>query len=211
MAARGVDGRLFDSDLLERLSRVHPVTPALVWVPLIAVLLWRSLTGPSLGSGTWVTLAAAGLLVWTLTEYAVHRFLFHLSPTTAWRRRLQFILHGIHHAHPGDRTRLLMPLAPAAIGHGAFYGLFRGLLGPIWVEPFFAFFLLGYLAYDYIHFALHHGTPRSRLRRQLRRWHMLHHFGDSRARWGVSSPLWDVVFRTAGDGPRGRSRGLSPR
>jgi sterol desaturase/sphingolipid hydroxylase (fatty acid hydroxylase superfamily) len=206
MDAREAGGRLFDSDMLDRLSRVHPVTPLVAWAPVIAWLLWRSLAGPALGAA-WLGLAGAGLLVWTLTEYAVHRFVFHMRPTTPGRRRLQFALHGIHHEYPDDPTRLLIPLAPAIIGAAAFYGLFLGVLGPVWVEPFFAFFLIGYLTYDYIHFALHHWRFRTRLGRRLRRQHMLHHFRDAGANWGVSSPLWDLVFHTQG-GRRGDPRSL---
>jgi sterol desaturase/sphingolipid hydroxylase (fatty acid hydroxylase superfamily) len=196
MGKREVSGRLFDNVLLERLSHVHPVTPLLVWTPVIAWLLWRSFTVHGLGAGAVTGLGAAGLLAWTLTEYLVHRFVFHGSPTSPGRRHLQFVLHGIHHAYPNDPTRLVMPPAVAILGHTALYWVFRSLLGQVWVEPFFALFLMGYLAYDYIHLALHQGRPRTRLGRYLRRWHMLHHFENTRARWGVSSPLWDHVFST---------------
>jgi dihydroceramide fatty acyl 2-hydroxylase len=189
--------RLFENSLLERLSRVHPLTPLLLWAPIVAWLLWRSLAVHRLQGATVVGLGAAGLLVWTLTEYLVHRFVFHLRSSTPRRRRLQFMLHGIHHANPDDRTRLLMPPAAAIIAHTAFYGLFRAVLGGQWIEPFFAFFLVGYLVYDYLHLALHRGTLPTRLGRHLRRQHMLHHYATPKARWGVSSPLWDHAFRTA--------------
>jgi dihydroceramide fatty acyl 2-hydroxylase len=191
--------RLFENPLLERLSRVHPLTPLALWLPVIAALLWPFARAPRPGAGAVAALAVAGLLAWTLTEYLVHRFVFHLEATTPTRRRLQFIVHGIHHEAPDDPTRLLMPPAPAIIGIATLYGIFRVLLGQPYVAPFFAFFLIGYLAYDYIHFAVHHGRPRTRLGRFLRRWHMLHHFATPEARWGVSSPLWDHIFRTAGE------------
>jgi sterol desaturase/sphingolipid hydroxylase (fatty acid hydroxylase superfamily) len=188
--------RLFDSDLLERLSRAHPLAPLLLWAPVVALLLWRSVAVQGLGIGSLVALAAAGLFVWSLTEYLVHRFVFHLKPTTPGRRRLQFVLHGVHHADPDDLGRLLIPPAPAIIASLAFYALFRIVLGPVWVEPFFAFFLMGYLAYDYIHLGVHRGTLPTELGRYLRRQHMLHHHATPEARWGVSSPLWDHVFRS---------------
>jgi hypothetical protein len=194
MARNRQSPRLFESDLLERLSHVHPLTPLLVWGPVVAWLLWRS---AALGVGTLVPLAAAGLVIWTLIEYLVHRFVFHHRPRSAAGRRLVFIMHGVHHEAPDDPTRLLMPPAAALIGLAAVYGALRVLLGSLWVEPCFAFFLIGYLVYDYTHLALHR-CPRTRLGRALRRWHMLHHFATPEARWGVSSPLWDRVFRTGG-------------
>ncbi len=123
-------------------------------------------------------LAAGGLLVWTFTEYAMHRFVFHLAPSSPGRRRLQFMVHGVHHEQPDDPMRLLMPPVPAAILAGVLYGLFRMALGPALIDPFFASFLAGYLAYDYTHLAIHRGRPRTRLGRYLRRHHMRPPFRD---------------------------------
>jgi sterol desaturase/sphingolipid hydroxylase (fatty acid hydroxylase superfamily) len=196
MEMQGQSVRLFENDWLERLSHVHPLTPLLVWAPVIAWLLWRSLAMHRLSLGTVAGLAAAGLLAWTLTEYLVHRFLFHLQPRSRAAQRLVFVVHGVHHATPDDPTRLLMPTAPAITAFALLYALFWALLGHPWVEPFFAFFLVGYLAYDYTHLAVHRGRLTTRHGRFLRRWHMLHHHATPGARWGVSSPLWDHIFRT---------------
>lgn len=200
--------RLFANDVLEGLSRVHPLVPALVWAPLIIWLLWRSFAMHHLEGGIVAVLGAGGLIVWTFTEYAVHRFVFHLAPTSPGRRRLQFVAHGVHHEDPDDPTRLLMPPAPAAIAVAVLYGFFRIVLGSTWVDPFFASFLMGYLAYDYTHFAIHRGHPRTRLGRYLRRRHMLHHFVTPDARWGVTSPLWDWIFRTTAEQPASQRRRL---
>lgn len=198
MTRRGQSLRLFESDLLERLSHVHPMTPLLVWTAVIAWLLWRSVMVSRLEGAVLAQLAAAGLLVWSLTEYLVHRFLFHFQPRSSVGRRLVFAVHGVHHETPDDPTRLLMPPAPAVIGCIILYAAFWAMLGHPLIEPFFAFFLIGYLGYDYTHFWLHRGRPRTRLGRALKRWHMLHHFATPQARWGVSSPLWDHVFGTTG-------------
>jgi dihydroceramide fatty acyl 2-hydroxylase len=191
--------RLFRNRLLEHLSLVHPVFPVLFWTPVIGWLLQRSVVVHHLGAGTVVVLAGAGLAVWSLAEYVIHRFVFHLAPSSPGGKRLQYIVHGVHHDHPRDPLRLLMPPAPAAVVATMLYGLFRVVLGPAWVDPFFASFLTGYLLYDYTHLALHRRNPRTRLGRYLRRRHMLHHFVTPDARWGVTSPFWDWVFRTTGE------------
>lgn len=190
--------RLFDNAVLDSLSSVHPVAPALVWAPLALLLYWRSFAVHHLGGWEAALLAAGGLFMWTFTEYALHRFVFHLAPSTPRRRRLQFLVHGVHHEQPDDPRRLLMPLAPAGVLAVVLYGLFRMALGPVRIDPFFASLLVGYLAYDYTHLAIHRGRPRTRLGRSLRRNHMRHHFVTPDARWGVTSPLWDWVFRTTG-------------
>jgi sterol desaturase/sphingolipid hydroxylase (fatty acid hydroxylase superfamily) len=198
--------RLFENRVLEGLTRVHPFTPALLWVPVVAWLLWRSFAIDRLDGGGVAALAGGGLLVWSFSEYVIHRFVFHLTLSSPGRRRLQFIVHGVHHAHPDDPMRLLIPPAPAAVAAAVFYGLFRTLLGPASADPFFAAFLAGYLTYDYTHLAIHHRRPRTRLGRYLRRYHMQHHFVTPDARWGVTSPLWDWVFRTTGQPPASPSR-----
>jgi dihydroceramide fatty acyl 2-hydroxylase len=201
MPTPGQSVRLFDNGVLERFSHVHPLTPLMLWMPVVTWLMWRSITVERLGTATVVALGATGLITWSLAEYALHRFVFHLAPASPARRRLQFVVHGVHHEDPEDSTRWLMPPAPAAAAATILFALFHAVLGPAWVQPFFAFFLIGYLAYDYTHFAVHHGGLRTRLGRYLRRRHMLHHFATPDARWGVTSPLWDWVFRTAGERP----------
>jgi dihydroceramide fatty acyl 2-hydroxylase len=77
-----------------------------------------------------------------------------------------------------------------------FFWGFTALFGTPAAYPLFAGFIMGYLAYDYMHYHVHHHRPNTQLGKQLREQHMRHHFQDHRYGFGVSSPLWDVVFRT---------------
>jgi sterol desaturase/sphingolipid hydroxylase (fatty acid hydroxylase superfamily) len=187
--------RMFESDLIERFSRIHPSTPFVAWVPVIGVLLYRSVRfGLSLPAIAGLFLL--GALTWTLAEYVLHRYLFHWVNETAWGQRLHFLLHGVHHDYPNDKDRLVMPLG-ASIPFGIlFYLVFLSALGVATTQPFFAGFVLGYLGYDGTHYAIHHFRPRTRLGKWLRRHHMLHHHADHEGGFGVSTPLWDLVFRT---------------
>jgi fatty acid desaturase len=188
--------RVFDNPVLESLTHVHPVTPLLMWGPLAVWLIWRSFAVHHLTLGTVAGFAVLGLFTWSLTEYVLHRYLFHLRPAGPFRARLQFVIHGLHHADPADPTRLVIPPVPSSLAGLVFYAVFRAALGPTWVEPFFAFFAVGYLLYDYIHWASHRVVFRNRVGKFLKRHHALHHFETPDARWGVSSPLWDHIFRT---------------
>jgi|SRR5215470_1680334 len=199
MLVRRPQVRLFRSEALERLSHVHPATPMLLWAPVVAWLLWRSVVVERLEVATVIALGTAGLIAWSFAEYVLHRFVFHLTSTSPCARRLQFVMHGIHHHDPDDSTRWLMPPVPAMAGAAALFALARISLGPALVQPFFAGFVIGYLIYDYTHFAVHHAGVRTRLGRYLRRQHLLHHFATPYARWGVTSPLWDWIFGTTGD------------
>jgi dihydroceramide fatty acyl 2-hydroxylase len=186
---------MFENRLLDRFSRVHPATPLVIYVPVIAVLL-------AIAAGRMATLAivaavVAGYFVWTLTEYWLHRIVFHFEPDNPIGRRMHFIIHGVHHDHPNDPKRLVMPPGASIPLALLFTGVFVLVVGsPEWM-PFEAGFLAGYLFYDSLHYYLHHHRPKSRLGRQLRSLHMRHHFQDDTTGFGVSAPWWDHVFGTA--------------
>lgn len=188
--------RLFESGALEWFSHIHPLTPLLFWGPVTAGLIGYGVTADHLSLAVMFGLALGGLLSWSLAEYVLHRFVFHFEPQGAFQERLVFIMHGIHHADPGDPTRLVMAPSVSIILALIFYPTFRAILGHAWVNPFFGFFILGYLVYDYTHYAVHHFTPRTAMGKALKQNHMIHHYVDHDSRWGVSSPLWDWVFGT---------------
>jgi sterol desaturase/sphingolipid hydroxylase (fatty acid hydroxylase superfamily) len=187
--------RMFDNPVLDALSRVHPMVPPLIFVPAIILTF---LTGADrLGTGNAVLAVVAGYVVWTLTEYWLHRIVFHFEPEDGLGSRLHWIIHGVHHDHPNDPMRLVMPPSvsvPLSLG---FYGLFVLAAGSAWGIALFSGFIAGYLAYDMLHYHTHHHVPRTRLGRKLRELHMRHHFQDHTAGYGVSAPYWDHVFGTA--------------
>jgi dihydroceramide fatty acyl 2-hydroxylase len=193
---------MFDRPWLDRLTRVHPAVPVLIYLPVIVVLF---ITGAGrLGIVEALAYAVGGYAVWTLTEYWLHRVVFHYEPEDGIGARLHWMIHGVHHDHPNDPMRLVMPPSasiPLAI---AFYGVFYVVLGASAATAFGAGFLSGYLAYDMIHYHVHHHRPKSWMGRRLRELHMRHHFQDDEAGFGVSAPYWDRVFRTAPPGKRAR-------
>lgn len=186
--------RLFRSDFLERLTHVHPITPLLVWIPIIALLFLSPVSSMSLTQ--ILTWSGIGVLGWTLFEYLMHRYFFHFPARSRFGKRIVYLVHGIHHDTPQDATRLLIPPVPGLMVAGVLYLMLRLVLVEPICNAFFGGFLIGYLCYDYIHFATHHFTPKTRLGKALKQNHMDHHFVKHHALWGVSSPLWDHVFRT---------------
>ena len=198
--------RLFKSDFLEFFTHISPVTILIFWVPVAILLLAVAISTAPVGMFPWhiPTALVIGLFLWTFAEYTLHRFLFHHKPTTPRQERIFFLFHGVHHAQPQDKTRLVMPLAVSLPLALIFYGLFYLILGvllkaPQWVNPLTAGFMLGYLTYDLTHYATHHFPMRSGYAKYLKRYHMAHHYKDPNTRFGVSSPLWDWVFGTTGE------------
>jgi dihydroceramide fatty acyl 2-hydroxylase len=186
---------MFDEyPLLERLSIAKPVMPALVYTPLGCYMIAR---GMGAGLSLRVALAAylVGLLVWSLLEYLSHRFSFHHEPQTAGEVAYGYVVHGAHHAYPEDSRHWMIPFVVTAPIAVAIYLAFAYALGGFGVAAFGGF-LHGYLAYDLLHYFMHRGRLPTALGRHLRQYHMQHHFKMHDRHFGVSSPLWDYVFRT---------------
>ena len=192
---------MFSSPGLDRFTRVHVAVVPAVYVPVVllhAVLALRELTPAAVA--VW---ALAGYGLWTLTEYTLHRVVFHYEPERGLGARLHWILHGVHHDHPNDPMRVVMPPGASLPLAAAFVLGFHAVLASSTAWAFGAGFFAGYLAYDLTHFRLHHTLPRTRLGRRLRAHHMRHHFSDHTTAFGVSTRFWDRVFGTAP--PRSRT------
>jgi sterol desaturase/sphingolipid hydroxylase (fatty acid hydroxylase superfamily) len=188
--------RMFKSDFLEGFSKIHWSVPLFIFVPVILFFLYRSVIEYQIFAGSILLYFIFGVFNWTFTEYFLHRFLFHLHPTSDFGRRINFMFHGVHHDYPQDSKRLVMvPIVSIPLAT-LFYFLFYYLIGPIMVAPFFAGFMAGYLGYDMIHYATHHFAFKNKLFLWLKQYHMRHHYMNPEKAFGVSSPIWDIVFRT---------------
>jgi dihydroceramide fatty acyl 2-hydroxylase len=192
---------MFKSPWLDRFTRVHPAVPVLLYLPVIVVLFVLGVG--EVGFWNCVLLGLGGYAFWTLTEYWLHRIVFHFEPEKGIGARLHWMIHGVHHDHPNDPMRLVMPPSASIPLALLFAGLFRLVLGGHWVMPFLGGFLAGYLIYDMVHYHVHHHRPRTRLGRLLRELHMRHHFQDDERGFGISAPYWDRVFGTV---PEKRAR-----
>jgi sterol desaturase/sphingolipid hydroxylase (fatty acid hydroxylase superfamily) len=194
--------RLFKSDFLEFFTHIHPAVVLLLFVPVVAFFLVRAYFERA-GHGLLeiAGIYAIGLFVWTLSEYLLHRFLFHYEPTHPTLKWVWYLIHGVHHEQPQCKTRLVMPpilSIPLAL---LFYGLFELVVGtligaPLWVAPLFAGFVTGYIMYDMLHYAEHHLSMKWGFLKFVKRYHLLHHYKTPEERFGVSNPLWDYVFGT---------------
>jgi 4-hydroxysphinganine ceramide fatty acyl 2-hydroxylase len=187
--------RLFKNSLLERLSKISPVTVLAVYLPMIIFAVWKSF---AIGTpvSTFVILFLFGLAVWTLFEYLLHRFVFHFTPRGEFQERVSFLFHGVHHQYPNDKKRLVMPITLSLAIGVLLFALSFPLFGP-WVWAYSAGFAVGYLAYDMTHYSIHHFRhPKAKWFKSLWKSHLDHHFRDSSKGYGVSSSFWDRVFGT---------------
>jgi sterol desaturase/sphingolipid hydroxylase (fatty acid hydroxylase superfamily) len=189
---------MFQSRLLDACSRVHPSVPVIVFGPAIVAMFAWQLSSVSLAAA--LGLALVGYALWTLFEYWLHRLVFHFEPQQGIGARLHWIIHGVHHDHPNDPLRLVMPPAVSVPLAALVFLVLRLAFGGD-APGIAAGFYAGYLIYDMIHYYVHHFRPRGPLGRMLRERHMRHHFQDDTKGFGISAPYWDEVFRTS---PRSR-------
>ena len=186
---------LFKSGFMEKLTRTHIAIPVIMHLIIVGIFIYLSFERFS--ALTIVGLFLGGWVTWTLAEYWVHRWLYHVKTDNKTLLKIQHMGHGIHHQYPKDPTRLAMPPVPALVLISIFFGIFY-LIMQQYAIAFFPGFLFGYVLYISLHYLQHlYKPPKFKPLNRLWKWHALHHYKypESKA-FGVSTNLWDVVFRT---------------
>jgi sterol desaturase/sphingolipid hydroxylase (fatty acid hydroxylase superfamily) len=195
--------QLFRNQYLEYLTKTHPLVIWGMYVPIVGVMLWYSaaVLGFSILNSALIFLG--GMFFWSLFEYIMHRFVFHYIAHTERGKKINYVLHGNHHEYPRDKQRLFMPAVPSLILASsifAFMYFITILFGANnYVFAFFPGFMIGYLIYGTMHYAIHAWNPPFKWMKGLWRNHHLHHYKQDHRGFGVSSTLWDHVFGTMFD------------
>ncbi|MCB9170135.1 MAG: sterol desaturase family protein [Flavobacteriales bacterium] len=201
------DGRIFQNPVLEALTRTHIAVPLVLFYGSGLAATWYAVQVLLVPLTSAVILFLAGMLFFTLVEYVVHRYVYHMETGSPRGTHLIYLFHGFHHDHPKDKRRLALPPVMTIVLAVLCLGMFRLLMGP----QGFAFgggFQAGYASYLFVHYAVHILRPPKNPFNVLWRHHNLHHFADNERGFGVSSPLWDHIFGTL---PRTRKELLKER
>ncbi|URD91439.1 fatty acid [Musa troglodytarum] len=150
--------RFFANGFMEWLTRTVWWVVPVIWLP---VVFWCLIMSIGMGNTLpqLVPMVLSGILLWTLIEYSLHRFLFHMKTKGYWGNTIHYLFHGCHHKYPMDGLRLVFPPAATAIICVPFWHLLHLLMAPSAVPAVFGGGLLGYVIYDCTHYYLHHGHP----------------------------------------------------
>lgn len=187
--------KLFNNPVLERLTHTHIAIPIALFLLYGLGLLYWSITAIQLAPILTIGLFFGGLLMFTLAEYGVHRFVFHMQPDTQMKKKIQYTFHGIHHDYPKDKDRLAMPpLVSITVATILLFG-FKLFMGD-YVFGFLPGFLFGYAGYLFVHYIVHAFQVPKNVFKVLWVHHAIHHYKSENKAFGVSSPLWDYIFRT---------------
>lgn len=195
--------QLFKNQYLEYLTKTHPLVIWGLYLPIIAFMIYYGSARLDLGAMRIVLTFLGGMFFWSLFEYSIHRFAFHFVAESERAMKIVYIIHGNHHEYPRDKERLFMPPVPSLILASAIFSLMYLLTSLFGAENyvfvFFPGFMLGYLIYGSMHYAIHAWNPPFKWMKPLWRNHHLHHYKNTELGFGVSSTLWDHVFGTMFD------------
>ena len=186
---------LFKNRTLEKLARTHISIPLSIYFIGSAVLLYINFVRGYTTVLVGISVFFIGFIFWTWFEYFMHKRLFHMLPTNRFKERIQYLFHGVHHEFPRDKTRLAMPPAASILILTVLFFLFKLIMGN-YTFTFLPGFVMGYAAYLFVHYAIHAFKPPKNKLNVLWINHSIHHYKDDTVAYGVSSPLWDVIFRT---------------
>ncbi|CAO3593459.1 unnamed protein product [Absidia cylindrospora] len=189
----------FSDPIMDLLSRTTWYTVPLLWLPFIAYQLWQSVHAPFGSVQNTYQGFGLGVLFWTLLEYILHRFLFHLDdllPDHPIALLVHFTLHGIHHHMPMDRLRLVMPPALTIVISFPIFKLANTLFSATTAHAFMGGAFFGYVCYDMVHYYLHHAHVMELHFKEMKRYHLAHHYKNFESGFGITSKLWDHIFGT---------------
>ncbi|MDQ3681536.1 MAG: sterol desaturase family protein [Bacteroidota bacterium] len=190
--------QLFKEPALEKLTKVHPLVIWGIYLPVVVGLPFYVANKFDFSGGKIALLFFLGMLSWTLFEYIMHRWVFHIIAESERAQKIIYIMHGNHHHYPRDRERLFMPPLPSLILALVIFGLLYLAMREN-VFAFFPGFLFGYLMYGSMHYAIHAWNPPFKWMKPLWRNHHLHHYKDEEKGFGVSTTIWDRLFGTMFD------------
>ncbi len=190
--------QIFRNEYIEYFTKTHPLVIWGLYLPIIIFLPYYSAQIIGFGELAITLLFLGGIFFWTFFEYIMHRFVFHWASDSPRIQRISYILHGNHHEFPRDKQRLFMPPVPSLILASVIFLLMYTAMGD-YVFAFFPGFMLGYLVYGSMHYAIHAWNPPYKWMKPIWRNHHLHHYKSEEKGFGVSSHIWDKVFGTGFD------------
>lgn len=187
---------MFENKILNRLTQTHIATPIIIFIVYAIGLLTYTILKTDVSPLAVVGLFVVGTLGFTLTEYVVHRWVYHPPHGASDNyKEMTYNMHGFHHDYPKDKKRLAMPPVLAVVISTVLLFLFKMVLAQ-YAFAYLAGFVVGYAMYLVVHYTVHMYAPPKNFLKALWVNHSIHHYSENDILFGVSQPLWDYVFGT---------------
>jgi len=188
-------GKMFENPVMDKLTTSHASIPISMLILFGIGFLFWGIQNAYISTGGALVFVPVGIITWTLFEYLMHKYFYHMLPTNNIKGWIQYHMHGLHHEYPKDKGRLAMPpllIIPIAFSFLYFFMLFMGDL----TYAFTPGFLVGYSGYLCVHYIVHAYQPPNNTFKVLWINHSIHHYKDPDVAFGVSTTVWDHVFGT---------------
>ena len=186
---------VFENKYLERITVTSPLIALVCYVPLVVIAAVHSMANQYMSTKLTVLMWIAGFIFWSFAEYMIHRYLYHRKTTIVFIRTLQFLFHGFHHKHPGDKHHLFMPFYGGWPVACLFFAIFYLLMAQF-AFIFFSGFYSGYLVYVFTHYFIHRFPAPHPWLKPIWRHHLIHHYKYPDKAFGFSTRIWDRLFGT---------------
>jgi len=153
---------------------------------------------------SWLTVLIfiIGLIFFMFSEYVTHRFIFHIkAPKNKLLLKFMKRIHYDHHTYPDDLKLLFLPIWYSIPNLGSlciiYFLISKDLIQTIAFGSGLVFMLL---VYEWKHYVAHRPIkPITKVGRQIKKLHILHHFKNENFWYGVSTPIFDGIFGTLKD------------
>lgn len=136
-------------------------------------------------------------LYWSLVEYIIHRWYFHLVPKNEKIRAITGSFHLYHHENPDDLEVINSGWVTGSVGVIFHFSVFRFLFGASTLQSLYLILalLVVYYAYEWVHYLVHQRIFKNPLMRYLQNFHLTHHIRP-KCNYGQITPIWDYVLGT---------------
>lgn len=189
---------MFSRPFIDFFFRWHWWVAPVVFMPLAITLLIAGFMFASMSIASALITFGAGVFFWTLFEYFMHRFMFHVFSHLPGLNHLHYVIHGMHHVYPTDPYRVIFPPFLSLFVGGLLALVVAIILPSSWFFGGISGFVTGYCWYEFVHYASHHIKWKTSWLKKLKRHHLLHHHNEAfkDKNYGVTTVLWDRVFST---------------
>lgn len=133
-----------------------------------------------------------GSLFWSFSEYALHNWYGHKAKgkNEFSREHLAHHINASYYPENWKKAFATLKVVPFI------YIIISLTSGFLYGSIFTISFLFTYLTYEVIHRRIHTHEPKNFYARFIRKHHAYHHFSNPRFNHGVTSPIWDIIFKT---------------
>ena len=146
----------------------------------------------------WIAIGI-GMMLYAVSEYVMHRFLFHMkTPTNPFLLKTIKRLHFDHHEKPTDLHLLFLPMWFSLPSFFISAIIFYLITTDLQMTLAFASGLIGYfLYYEWKHFVAHKPLqPYTKIGKDIKKAHLWHHFKNENYWYGVTHTTFDKTMGT---------------